>query len=295
MIKSMTGFGKGSAAASGATVTVEIKTVNHRFCDVSVKSPRSLLASEAEVRKRVTERLRRGKIDVFVTLEFAAGGLSVPTLNVPLAEAYHRVLLELRDSLDLEGGVPLALLAAQRDVVQLQEGALDESELRHCLDEALNLAVERVDAMRLAEGQATRRDLEARTTALEDSLAQIAVRAPLVPREWQARLQERIARLVSDGISEPQRIAQEVALFADRCDISEELTRFRSHLAQMRGLYAAVENDDGVGRQLDFLVQELNRETNTMGSKSNDAELTRLVVALKSELEKIREQIQNLV
>jgi len=292
MIKSMTGFGKGVATCTGATLTVEIKTVNHRYCDVTVKCPRSLLGYETELRKLVGERLKRGKIDLFITQDCCSGGVTVPTLNRPVAEAYLRAFEELRATLGLHGEVPLELVAGQRDVVVQQEAQLDEREQRRCLDEALLLALERVEAMRLAEGEATHRDIEARLVVMEELLDAIAARAPQVPREWQAKLSERIARLAQDVTFDPQRVAQEVALFADRCDISEELVRFRSHLGQLRGLLG---DDEAVGRQLDFLVQELNRETNTMGSKSNDAELTRGVVALKSELEKVREQVQNLV
>ena len=151
-------------------------------------------------------------------------------------------------------------------------------------------AVEKVEAMRRAEGEATRRDIEERLALLAGLLEQVAQRAPLIPAEWQAKLRERLARLAPDVAFDPQRVAQEVALFADRWDVSEELTRFRSHLEQFMALLGA---EEAVGRQLDFLVQELNRETNTIGSKSNDAELTRQVVTIKSELEKIREQVQN--
>jgi uncharacterized protein (TIGR00255 family) len=290
MIKSMTGFGKGTAVAGAATVSVEIKTVNHRFCDISVKAPRSLLVLESELRKKVGERLRRGKIDLFITLEFASGGSAIPTLNQPLAEAYYSLFEELRTRFALSGEVPLALLAGQRDVLQLQEGQVPEAQLHGAVAEALTAALERVEAMRRVEGEATRRDMEERLALLGSLLEQIAARAGQVPGEWQAKLRERLARLAPDVAFDPQRVAQEVALFADRCDISEELTRFLSHLEQFSTLLGSPE---AVGRQLDFLVQELNRETNTIGSKSNDAELTRQVVTIKSELEKIREQVQN--
>jgi len=291
MINSMTGFGKGMATLSGATLTVEIKTVNHRFCDISVKSPRAIAAWESEIKKRVGERLKRGKIDIFIALESSSGGATVPTINFPLAEAYFRLFEGLRGRLGLSGEIPLGLVTGQRDVLLLQEEPLAEAVLRPGLDQALNLALAGVEAMRQAEGEATRRDMEGRLALLADLLATIAVRSALVPKEWQARLRERIARLTQEFEFDPARVAQEVALFADRCDISEELARFRSHLGQFHALMGSGE---AVGRQLDFLVQELNRETNTIGSKSNDAELARLVVTLKSELEKIREQVQNI-
>ena len=172
-----------------------------------------------------------------------------------------------------------------------QEEPIAETALRPGLDHALGLALEGVELMRQAEGQATRDDMEGRLSLLAGLLDAVAVRSAQVPQEWQVKLRERIARLTQEMEFDPARVAQEVALFADRCDISEELARFRSHLGQFHALMTSGES---VGRQLDFLVQELNRETNTIGSKSNDAELARSVVTIKSELEKIREQIQNI-
>jgi uncharacterized protein (TIGR00255 family) len=291
MIKSMTGYGKGQGDGEGAALTVEIKSVNHRYGDVTVKAPRFLLPLESEIKKKISARLKRGKIDVFINQEFSTGAAALPTLNRPLAAAYVALFAEMRDAFGLEGTIPLSLLCAQKDVVVLKEGALSEEQVRRSLEQALAQALDAVEAMRLAEGEATCRDLEGRLAQLEEWVTQIEVRAPQVASEWQGKLQERLARLNQDLAYDPQRVAQELALFADRCDISEEITRFRSHLCQFRGLLEAAEP---VGRQFDFLVQELNRETNTMGSKSNDVELTRQVVAIKAELEKVREQVQNI-
>ena len=290
MIRSMTGFGKGIATIDGATLTVEIKTVNHRFCDISVKSPRLFFACETELRRRLSERLKRGKVDLLVLLEYTSGGTALPVLNLPLAQAYYQAFSELRTTLNLQGEINLDLIAGQRDVILMRENALPEEDLCRCLFVSLERAIEAVEAMRGNEGEATQRDIEGRISTLDVHLHAISARAAVVPNEWQGRLNERLTRLGPDFAYDPLRVAQEIALFADRCDISEELSRFRSHLEQVRLLLTEPEP---VGRQLDFLVQELNRETNTMGSKSNDAELTRHVVQIKSELEKVREQIQN--
>jgi len=290
MIRSMTGYGKGQGNADGITLTVELKSVNHRYMDITVKSPRSLLPFEAEIKKKVGERLRRGKVDVFINQEFATAGGTVPVLNRPLAEAYVRLFDEMRSDFPVEGSIPLALLAAQKDVILVTEGSVPEELIRGCLDEGLLRALDAMEKMRLAEGESTRIDMEERLSVVEGFLVGVEERAPQVPIEWQAKLKDRLARLQTDVEFDPQRLAQELALFADRCDISEELVRFKSHLQQFRGLFAVA---DPVGRQMDFLAQELNREVNTMGSKSNDAELTRQVVAIKAELEKVREQIQN--
>jgi len=291
MIKSMTGFGKGQAATGEISLTVEVKSVNHRYGDITVKAPRSMMALEGEIRKRVGERLKRGRIDVYISLESLAGGDKVPVFNRPLAESYLRLFAEMERSYDLQGGVTLSLLAAQKDVISLQETDPAEEKVRRCLDEALDKALDALERMRMAEGDATGRDIAARLDLLEELLEAARQRAPLVPQEWRIKLQERLARLETGFEVDPQRLAQEIALFADRCDISEELSRFKSHLEQFRELSTS---EEPVGRQMDFLVQELNRETNTMGSKSNDVELTRQVVAIKAELEKIREQVQNI-
>lgn len=290
MIKSMTGYGKGQSSAEGLSLTVEIKSVNHRYVDITVKSPRSLLFLENEIKKRVTERLRRGKIDVFINQDVLTTSLQVPVVNHSLAAAYAKVFEELRSSYGLDGGIPLGLLAGQKDVLVVREGELDEALVRGCLDTALQRALDAIEGMRAAEGAATLVDMENRLAVAQGLLAEIEQRAPAVPLEWQAKLAERLARLNGDVAADPQRLAQELAVFADRCDISEEIVRFRSHLQQLRQLFL---QEEAVGRQLDFLVQELNREVNTMGSKSNDADLTRLVVGLKAELEKVREQVQN--
>jgi uncharacterized protein (TIGR00255 family) len=291
MIKSMTGYGKGRAGAEGGSLTVEIKSVNHRYCEVGVKAPRSLLAWESEIRKRVGERLKRGKIDVFINQELNDGTAMLPTINRPLAAAYVELFKQLRSEFALGGEIPLSVLVNQKDVLVLRESEPDEERARTFLAEALATALDQLEKMRLAEGEATLQDLQVRLDLVEEMLGRIEERSAVVPKEWQEKLKERLARLAGDLDIDPQRIAQEMALFADRCDISEELSRFRSHLQQFRALFQVAEP---VGRQMDFLVQELNRETNTMGSKSNDAELTRLVVAIKAELERIREQVQNI-
>lgn len=290
MIKSMTGYGRGQAQVDGLSFTVEIRAVNHRYGDVSIKAPRLLLPLESRIKKQVSTVLKRGKIDVFVTQEATDKIAAHPVVNRPLAEAYMQVFRQLIADYDLQGDVSPSLLTAQKDVLILEEADIEEQDLEVCLAAALDKALKALLSMREKEGQATLRDIVVRLDLLEGVLSAIAARAPQVPLEWQLKLQDRLARYGED-MDDPQRVAQEIAVFADRCDISEEVIRFRSHLEQFRGLVDAAEP---VGRQMDFLVQELNREANTMGSKSNDAELTRNVVTLKSELEKVREQVQNI-
>ena len=291
MINSMTGYGKGEAQAGNVVLTVEIKTVNHRYADITVKLPRSLMAMENELRRQVGQVLKRGKIDVYVNFGQTEESPVVPVLNRPLALAYHELFTQMRNELGLSGGVTLDMIISQKDVVQLRETESGAEVLQACLAEALERALGQVAVMRGNEGAATAADLHERLAQLDALLAQVEQRAPLIPQEWQAKLMERLARLQQNHEWDPQRVAQEIAVYADRCDISEELARFRSHLVQFRGLF---DDQEPVGRRMDFLVQELNREVNTMGSKSNDADLTRTVVAMKAELEKVREQVQNI-
>lgn len=290
-INSMTGYGKGEFVCDGLTVTVEIKSVNHRYSDISVKLPRTFLSLENGVRKQVAAVVGRGKVDVYVNYELASEAQAVPKLNNELAEAYHKLFVGLAGKLNLQDRISIDHIINQRDVVQVEEAEIDEATLETCLRSATAGALESLLAMRTAEGEETRKDIEDRLNVTETILALIEQRAPQVPAEWQERLTERLERLQQNVEWDPQRVAQEIAVYTDRCDISEEITRFKSHLIQFRGM---LDDQEPVGRRMDFLVQELNREVNTMGSKSNDAELTTAVVTLKSELEKIREQVQNI-
>jgi uncharacterized protein (TIGR00255 family) len=290
LIKSMTGYGKGEARQDDITVSVEIKTVNHRYSDISIKLPRTFLSLENSVRKQIGQVLGRGKIDVYVNYELSSSAQAVPRLNYELASAYHQMFSSMARDFNLEEQVTIGQIVSQRDVILVEEAEVDEVTLSSCLTRATELALEQLVTMRLAEGGETRKDLEERLKAAEGMLMSIENRAPQVPIEWQAKLAERLGKLQQNVEWDPQRVAQEIAVFADRCDISEEISRFRSHMSQFRTLLDDVEP---VGRRMDFLVQELNREVNTMGSKSNDADLTSTVVTLKAELEKVREQVQN--
>lgn len=291
MINSMTGYGKGESQVDNVSLAVEIKTVNHRYADITIKLPRTLMALENEIRRQVGQLLKRGKIDVFVNFGQAEESTVVPVLNRPLALAYRDLFTTMRNELGLSGGVTLEMVLTQKDVIQLREAESSVETLQACLAEALERALGQVTVMRRNEGSSTADDLRERLVQLEILLGSVEQRAPLIPQEWQSKLTDRLTRLQQNHELDPQRVAQEVAIYADRCDISEELARFRSHLAQFRGLF---EDAEPVGRRMDFLVQELNREVNTMGSKSNDADLTRIVVTMKAELEKVREQVQNI-
>lgn len=291
MISSMTGYGKGEATSDGLAITVEIRSVNHRYADISIKAPRFLMPFENELRKLVGQKLKRGKIDLFIQADFSGQLGQKPVLNKPLADAYLHVFKELGQHCDLADSIPLNLVATQKDVVMLEEHLPEEDEAIRLIRSAVSAGLEKISSMRQAEGEAMQVDMAARLAVLSGHVAKVESRTPAVVSEWQQKLKDRLARLPDDVSFDPQRVAQEVAVFADRCDISEEVTRFRSHINQFELLF---KSDEPVGRKMDFLSQELNREANTMGSKANDADLARTVVEIKAELEKIREQVQNI-
>ncbi len=289
MIRSMTGFGAGHGSAGGEELDVEVRSVNHKYCEVKVRLPRELAALEADAARSVRERLARGGVDVTVRRAGGAGGVA-PYVDVALAEAYARAFAEVKARLGLAGAVSLADVVAAEGVIRIEERSLDLDAARESLRPALAAALDALVAMRAREGEALARDIEGRLASIEGLVARAAVLVPQSVEHHRARLAERVEEL-SRGIAlDPARLAQEVALLADRTDVTEEVTRLRSHLAQARALLAGAEP---AGRKLDFLVQEMNREVNTIGSKSQSAEIAALVIAAKAEIERLREQVQN--
>lgn len=296
MIRSMTGYGRGEHTAFDRRFRVEIKSVNHRYGDITIKLPRFLNPFEDRIRKRLARDVQRGKTDVFINFETFAARDVKATVNTAFADAYEQALKTLSDRYGLADGVTLAMLAAHPDIVNIEKDTLDETtqaELWDTLSEALERALSVFNAMRETEGAALFQDLTEKRDRVKRLLAQIKERAPAVAAEYAERLRERVAETLA-AVNLPMddgRLLTEIAIFADRASIDEEITRLESHIAQMGDILT---EKDAVGRKLDFLVQEINREANTIGSKSNDTTLTRWVVELKSEVEKIREQVQNI-
>ena len=241
--------------------------------------------------KKVSSEINRGKVDLFLQIDQEGDAANAPQVNQPVADAYMQLFSQLQEKYGLSSDITLELLMSQKDVLEVKELSVEDSALPDLTQQALGDALTALQTMRAKEGEAMLKDITSRLGELERLLAGVSSRAPQVVTEWQGKLKERLAKLPDDVAVDPQRIAQEIAIFADRCDISEEVTRFASHLEQCESLFKAAEP---VGRKMDFILQELNREANTMGSKSNDAELTQTVVDIKAELEKIREQIQNI-
>ena len=294
MIRSMTGFGAGRGQAGTETVLVELRSVNNKFCEVKPRLPRELSALEAELVRTVKGRVARGSVEVTVRREVVAGvrGL-LPRVDLALASAYAKVLRELKSDLGLSGEPSVHDVAAMEGVVSLAESPPDVAAMGKALQAGLSEALDALEEMRRREGEALARDVLSRLDFIEKGAAAIARLAPASIDLYRDRLATRIAELLRGGphAADPQRLAQEVAFFADRTDIAEELTRLASHLAQLRGLAAG---DAPAGRKLEFLVQEVNREINTIGSKAQHAGIASQVVDLKAELERVREQIQNI-
>jgi uncharacterized protein (TIGR00255 family) len=290
MIKSMTGYGKAELALEHEKIAVEMRSVNHRYGEISIKLPRTFICFENDVRKAVSERLKRGKIDVFIQLESVAD-TRPPQVNISLARAYFKAFSSLREELGIEEPVPLSLIVSQKDVLAVAESNDRTEAMRDGLLATVACAVDALEGMRIREGTELADDLRKRRETLDRCMERISLRAPSVPAEYAEKIAARLARFASEGMPDEARLAQEVALMADRSDITEEQVRFASHLVQFD---AALQTLEPVGRKLDFLLQEMGREINTIGSKANDGEITSCVVELKAELEKIREQVQNI-
>jgi uncharacterized protein (TIGR00255 family) len=285
----MTGFGAGRAQSGDEEIEVEVRSVNHKFCEVKARLPRELSALEAEAVRQVKERLARGGVEVSVRRTATSGAL-VPRVDLELALEYARAFAAVRERLALPGEVTLAQVLAAEGVVGLEERSADLESVRAALSAALAQALDSLTAMREREGAALARDLESRLGTLEALLSRLEAQAPQSLEHYRARLAERVQELSRGLAPDPARLATEVALFADRSDVSEEITRLRSHMAQMRALLAGGEPS---GRKMDFLVQEMHREVNTIGAKSQSAEIAGAVVAAKAEVERMREQVQN--
>lgn len=290
VVRSMTGFGAGEIATRTGHYGVEVRSVNHRFCEVVIRLPRDLSSLEDRVRTLVQGRVRRGRVEVaLVRDDYGRRPRAVKT-DLDLAKAYMSALNELRETLPVSGSPDLSLLLSLPDLVKIEEEKEDVEASWPAVESGIGIAVDRLVAMREAEGARLGVDLVERVSRLERLAVAVAARAPRVVEDYHARLGRRVQELAGSIAVDPGRLAAEVALFADRSDITEELTRFRSHLVQFRTTLA---ESGAIGRTLEFIVQEMGRETNTIGSKANDLEITRHVIAIKGELESLREQIQN--
>jgi uncharacterized protein (TIGR00255 family) len=290
MTRSMTGFGSGRAAVGKEEIQVELRSVNHKFCEVKTRLPRELAALEQPLVKQLKERLARGAVDFTAKRTGASDAGVEPKVDVALAKAYAQAFAKLEEATGLKGGVGVAQLASLPGILKLEEPETDLEAAKAALEQATEKALEGLLTMRALEGKAIAADLTARIDRIGGLATEVRARSPQIQAEYQKGFEERVAALAKGVTVDPARLAQEVALWAERTDVAEELTRLDSHLVQFKALLAQAEPS---GRKLDFLLQEMHREVNTTGSKSQHPELSRLVVELKAELERVREQVQN--
>lgn len=290
MLKSMTGYGRGQVSGQGRSFLVEVRSVNNRYLDCNVRMPRVYACAEDGVIKQVKKTISRGKVDVFVTVENTAEEPVTVTLNEGVAAGYKRALDTMAEKFGLNEDISVALLSRFPDVFRVEKVPEDLEAMTAELHEAAALALADFDAMRSREGEKLAEDLLSRLDTLEEYDRIVEERSPQRVAAYREKLTARIQEVLEDRQIDESRILTEAAIFADKVAVDEETVRLRSHIAQFRDMIAG---GSPIGRKLDFLVQEMNRETNTIGSKANDLEMSSIVVDMKAELEKIREQIQN--
>lgn len=287
---SMTGYGSAKGSVEGQEITVELKSVNNRYLDCSVRLPRNFLFAEDTVKQAVSAGVSRGKVDVFVSAQASQDSGTVVSVNEELARGYRDAVARIAETLGLESGLNAFSLTRFPDVLTVERRELDKDKAAAALSEITAKAVEEFNAMREREGERLRRDMLGKLETIEGLVSVVEERSPQTVKEYRERLEARLRDILADRSLDEQRVITEAAIFADRTAVDEETVRLRSHIAQFRTM---LEEGSPIGRKMDFLVQEFNRESNTIGSKCSDASLAKVVVDLKSEIEKIREQLQN--
>ena len=289
---SMTGYGKAEYSQNGITLTVELKTVNNRFLDIIPKYPRAFVSLDDLIRKTVQQKIKRGRVELFVTYQNVNESGKTLVVDKSLAEQYVALSKQFASDYSLPNDFSVTFLMRSPDVVTEQMAVQDEGDLlTEILQDTLSKALDKLIEMRAVEGDKLEKDLLSRSNTVETLVTEIERRAPAIKAEYEARLRTKMEEILGDVKFDETRLLQEVAIFADKSNIDEEITRLKSHIAQLRDI---CEKGIDVGKKLDFLMQEFNRETNTVCSKSNDLEITKLGLALKNEIEKMREQVQNI-
>jgi uncharacterized protein (TIGR00255 family) len=287
----MTGYGRGEAAFGNRSITVEVRSVNNRYLDCSVKLPRNYIFAEDAIKNRVQSSISRGKVDIFITIDSSGADNVSVTVNKPVADGYYAALTALRDMYHLRDDLSVSLLSRFPDVFLVEKTQEDLEAVAADICKVLDLALVDFTAMREREGARLAEDLRSRSETIRTLTGVVEERSPKTVAEYRAKLEGRMAEVLQNTQIEENRILTEAALFADKIAVDEETVRLRSHLSELTEM---LDTGGAIGRKLDFLIQEFNREANTIGSKCSDTELTRVVVNLKSEIEKIREQVQNI-
>lgn len=288
----MTGYGRGENVKDGRKFTVEIRSVNHRYNDITIKMPRAMNYIEDMVKKKLTQQISRGKTDVYIFFETLSKDDISISLNEALVDAYIEKLSYIKQKYNLKDDISLSLLMGIDDIITVEKNIIDKDIIIETLMPAVDKALSEFIKLRQTEGMALKKDIIVKLENMTNLVNQIKIRSPKVVIEYRDKLQTRLNELLNGNNQiDELRLITEVTIFADRCSVDEEITRLLSHINQVKSI---LDEQEAVGRKLDFLVQEMNREANTIGSKSNDIEITQITVDLKSEIEKIREQIQNI-
>ena len=292
MIRSMTGYGKGSLSIDNREYQVEIKSVNHRYLDISAKMPRTLSYLEEDIKKVISEKIKRGKVDVFITFENNSDEGRNVKINKELAKIYIQELRDLAEEENLIENIRVVDISKFPDVLSIKMDK-DDEKIKNELIQATREAVDKIIEMKEVEGDKISQDLTSRIEKIETKIIEISQKSTGLIEDYVVKLEKRIKDLLKTEEIDKSRLAQEVVIYADKCSVEEEITRLKSHIYQFRNL---IEQNDksAIGKKLDFIIQEMNRETNTIGSKANNLEITNGVIDIKTELEDIREQIQNI-
>ncbi len=291
MVKSMTGYGRAEETIRGCTITVELRSVNNRYLDCNIRLPRLYLFAEDGIKSRVQNTISRGKVDVFVTLDYAGKEEVKVTVNRPVADGYYGALKQLAQSYQLSEDISVSLLSRFPDVLLAEKAEEDTEQRAQDIYSVLDQALADFDEMRTKEGSRLRDDILSRAAAIEDMVTFVEERSPQTVSEYRAKLEARMQEVLQNTQIDESRLLTEAAIFADKVAVAEETVRLRSHIAQLREMLS---KGGATGRKLDFLIQEFNREANTIGSKCSDIQIARQVVDIKAEIEKIREQVQNI-
>ena len=292
MIRSMTGYGKGNLSIDNREYQVEIKSVNHRYLDVSVKMPRTLSYLEEDIKKQISEKIQRGKIDVFITFDNNSDEGRNVKINKELAKIYIQELRELAEEENLIENIRVVDISKFPDVLSIKMDK-DDEKIKNEVIEATKEAVDKIVEMKEIEGEKISQDLVARIEKIDNRIKEISSKSTGLIEDYVVKLEKRIKDLLKTEEIDKSRLAQEVVIYADKCSVEEEITRLKSHIYQFRTLIEQ-NNKSAIGKKLDFIIQEMNRETNTIGSKANNLDITNNVIDIKTELEDIREQIQNI-
>lgn len=291
MLRSMTGYGKHEAIIKGKNILVEIKSVNSRYFEFVSKIPRGLSFLEYDIKRFINKKILRGKVDVFVSIQTLENDDTEVLINHSLAEAYIKALQSLKDEYSLKDDLSVSTISKYSDIFTVKSSNNNEDEILEDVLSVVKISLDKLMSMREKEGENLKADIKLNFEKIEKILAIIEEKSPIIISNYEERLMSRISELVADYNIDKERVMAEVAIFADKIDINEEIIRLRSHLKQLKLM---IESDKSVGRKMDFIVQEMNREINTIGSKSPDLDVSHMVVEIKSCVEKIREQVQNI-